>query len=153
MAGVNRRRIWLGALVGGIVFFIWSMVLEFGLSAVLVGRVRMDISMNNGWFLREPRVPIWLFFAVWVVSLFIIAYALAWIYAAMRATAGAGPATAAKLGLAVGFAAGFPMEFAHAVFQPLTVRYGILWMIEMVAGCILAALAAGWMYRDEPATG
>ena len=61
--------------------------------------------------------------------------------------------TARNLGLVVGFAAGFPMEFAHAAFQPLTVRYGVLWMIEMVAGCILAALAAGWMYRDEPATG
>ena len=152
MAGVNRRRIWLGALVGGIVFFIWSMVLEFGLSAVLVGRVRMDISMNNGWFLREPRVPIWLFFVVWLVSLVLVSYGLAWAYAAMRATAGAGPATAAKLGLAVGFAAGFPMNFAHAAFQPLTARYAILWMIEMIGGCILAALAAGWMYRDE-ATG
>jgi hypothetical protein len=50
----------------------------------------------------------------------------------------------------VGFAAGFPMEFAHAVFQPLSARYAIMWMIEMSVGCILAALAAGWMYRDEP---
>jgi len=153
MAGVNRRRIWLGALIGGLVFFVWSMIVEFGASYALVGKVRMDIAMNNGWFLKEPRVPIWLFFIVWVVSLFLISYGLAWAYAAMRATAGAGPATAAKLGLVVGFAAGFPMEFAHAVFQPLSARYGILWMIEMGVGCILAALAAGWMYRDEPTTG
>jgi hypothetical protein len=150
MAGVNRRRIGLGALVGGIVFFVWSMVIEFGVSYLLVGRVRMDIAVNNGWFLAQPRVPLWLFFIVWVLSLFIIAYGLAWAYAAMRATAGAGPGTAAKLGLAVGFAAGFPMEFAHAVFQPLSARYAIMWMIEMSVGCILAALAAGWMYRDEP---
>jgi hypothetical protein len=153
MAGVNRRRIWLGALVGGIVFFIWSMVVEFGLSAVVVGKTVMDISMNNGWFLKEPRVPFWLFFIVWFVSLFLIAYGLAWAYAAMRATAGAGPGTAAKLGLAVGFAAGFPMEFAHAVFQPLSGRYAVMWMIEMILGCILAALAAGWTYRDEPTSG
>jgi hypothetical protein len=150
MPGVNRRRIWLGALVGGIVFFVWSMIVEFGLSYLVVGRVRMDIAVNNGWFLAVPRLPVWLFLVVWLVSLFLVTYGLAWAYAAMRATVGAGPATAAKLGLVVGFAAGFPMEFAHAIFQPLSVLYGVMWMIEMGVGCILAALAAGWMYRDEP---
>jgi uncharacterized membrane protein YczE len=112
--------------------------------------VRMDIAVNNGWFLAVPRLPVWLFLVVWLVSLFLVTYGLAWAYAAMRATVGAGPATAAKLGLVVGFAAGFPMEFAHAIFQPLSVLYGVMWMIEMGVGCILAALAAGWMYRDEP---
>ncbi len=151
MAGINLRRVWLGALLGGFVFFLWSMVVEFGLAALWVGKARMDIAMNAGWFLKEPRIPMWLFFVVWLVSLFVIAYGLAWAYAAMRATVGASPATAAKLGLAVGFAAGFPMEFAHAVFQPLSGRYAVMWMVEMAVGCVLAALAAGWIYRDEPA--
>ncbi len=147
---INGRRVWLGALIGGIVFFIWSMVMEFGVSYAFVGKVRMDIAMNAGWFLKEPRIPPVLFLIIWTVSLFVISYGLAWAYAAMRATAGAGPGTAAKLGLMVGFTAGFPLEFAHSVFQPLTARYGILWMVEMAVGCILAALAAGWMYRDAP---
>lgn len=150
MAAINSRRVWLGALVGGIVFFVWSMVVEFGLSAVLVGQARMDIAGMNQWFLKEPRVPVAVFFVVWTLSLFLIAYGLSWAYAHLRASAGAGPGTAAKLGLAVGFAAGFPLEFAHSVFQPLSARYGIMWMIEMGIGCILTALAAGWMYR-EPA--
>jgi len=153
MAGVNSRRIWLGALVGGIVFFIWSMLVEFGLAYVFVGKARMDIAMNAGWFLKEPRVPAWLFLVIWIVSLFVIAYALAWAYAAMRATVGAGPWTATKLGAAVGFAAGFPLNFAHLAFQPLTGRYSVLWMVEMFVGCILAALAAGWIYKDAPAQG
>ena len=150
MAAINSRRVWLGALVGGIVFFVWSMVVEFGLSAVLVGQARMDIAGMNQWFLKQPRVPVAVFFVVWTLSLFLIAYGLSWAYAHLRASAGAGPGTAAKLGLAVGFAAGFPLEFAHSVFQPLSARYGIMWMIEMGIGCILTALAAGWMYR-EPA--
>lgn len=148
MAAINSRRVWLGTLVGGLVFFVWSMVIEFGLSAVIVGQARMDIAGMNQWFLKEPRVPMAVFFAVWIVSLFAIAYGLAWLYAHLRTTAGAGPGTAAKLGLIVGFAAGFPLEFAHSVFQPLSARYGIMWMVEMIVGCILAALAAGWTYRE-----
>jgi hypothetical protein len=153
MAAINSRRVWMGALVGGAVLFLWSLLMEFVVSYAIVGKTRMDIAMNAGWFLKEPRVPIWLFFVVWIVSLFVIGYGLAWAYAAMRATAGAGPKTAAMLGAIVGFAAGFPMEFAHGVFQPLTGRYAIVWMLEMGVGCILAALAAGWMYRETPAQG
>lgn len=153
MAAINSRRVWLGALVGGVVFFIWSLVVEYGLSAVLVGKMRMDIAMASGWFLKEPRLPLALFFIVWLASLFVISYGLAWAYAAMRATAGAGPATAAKLGLVVGFAAGFPLNFAHGVFDALSGRFWVMWMIEMGVGAILAALAAGWMYKDAPAQG
>jgi hypothetical protein len=153
MAAINGRRVLTGGLVGFVVFFIWSMLMEFGVSYLIVGKERMDIAMNAGWFLKEPRVPVWLFFVVWIVSLFIISYGLAWAYAAMRATAGAGPKTAALLGAIVGFAAGFPMEFAHGVFQPLTGRYAIVWFLEMGVGCVLAALAAGWMYRESPAQG
>jgi len=152
VAAINSRRVWLGALVGGIVFFAWSMVVEFGLSALIVGQARMDIAGMNAWFLKEPRVPVPVFLVVWLVSLLLIGYGLAWAYAHLRASAGAGPGTAAKLGLIVGFASGFPLEFAHSVFQPLSARYGIMWMVEMIIGCILAALAAGWTYR-EPAQG
>ena len=153
MAAVNGRRVLLGGLVGGIVFFVWSMVMEFGVSGLLVGKGRMDIAMNAGWFLKEPRVPAWLFFIVWIVSLFAIAHGLSWAYAAMRETAGTGPKTAATLGAIVGFAAGFPLEFAHGVFQPLSGRYAVMWMLEMWVGCILTALAAGWMYRESPGQG
>lgn len=68
MAAINSRRVWLGALVGGIVFFVWSMVVEFGLSAVLVGQARMDIAGMNQWFLKEPRVPVAVFFVVWTLA-------------------------------------------------------------------------------------
>jgi uncharacterized membrane protein YczE len=150
---INRRRVWLGALVGGVVFNVWSMVVEFALSPVIVGgKAQMDLAMANGWFLKEPRMSTGLFFLIWVFSLFIISYGLAWGYAAMRATTGAGPGTAFKLGLVVAFAAAFPMNFAHAVFDALTVGFWVMWMIEIGVGTILAALAAGWVYQDAPAS-
>ena len=147
---INRRRVWLGALVGGGVFNLWSLVVEFALMPAIVGKARMDIALMNGWFLKTPRISTGLFFLVWVIALFVISYGLAWAYAAMRATAGAGPGTAFKLGLAVAFAAAVPMNFAHAVFDGLSARYWLTWAIEIGVGTILAALAAGWTYRDAP---
>ena len=153
MAAVNTHSVRMGTLWGGIVFFAWSMIAEFGGGYLVVGKTRMDIAMNAGWFLKEPRVPMWLFFVVWIVCAFLIAWGLAWLYANARATAGAGPKTAATIGLIVGFVAGFPMEFAHGVFQPLTGRYAIVWFLEMLVGCILAALVAGKVYKDVPVQG
>jgi len=148
---INQRRVWLGALVGGLVFNVWSMVVEFGLSGLIVGKTRMDLAAASGWFLKEPRMSPGLFFIVWVFSLFVVSYGLAWAYAAMRATVGAGPGTAFKLGLVVAFAAAFPLNFAHAVFDGLAVAFWVMWMIEIGGGAILAALAAGRVYRDAPA--
>ncbi len=148
---VNARSVRMGAVWGGIVFLVWSFVMEFGVSYLIVGRTRMEIAMNAGWFLKEPRVPFWLFLVVWIVCLFLIAWGLAWLYANARVTAGPGPKTAAIIGLIVGFTAGFPMEFAHGVMQPLTGRYAIVWFLEMLVGCILAALVAGKVYKESPA--
>jgi hypothetical protein len=151
MAAINKPAVLKGGLVAGVVFVVWSALMEFAVSYLIVGKARMDIAMNAGFILKEPRVPVWLFFVVWIVCLFLIAYGLAWLYANLRATAGAGPKTAALLGLIVGFAAGVPLEFAGGVWEPLTGRYAIVWMLELGVGCILAALTAGWMYREPPA--
>ena len=152
MASINTRSVQRGALLGGLVFLLWSMFMEFGVSYLLVGKERMQIAMNAGWFLKEPRVPVWLFFIVWILCLFVVSYGLAWAYAAMRATLGAGPKTALMVGAFVGFAAGVPLQFAHGAFEPLSGRYTILWMLEMFLGCIFAALTAGKAYR-APADG
>jgi hypothetical protein len=146
---INGRRVLLGAIVGGLVFNVWSLLIELGLMPVVVGKAQIDVAMAT-WFLKEPRISMGLFFVVWVFSLFVVSYGLAWVYAAMRGTVGAGPGTAVKLGLVVGFAAGFPLNFAHAVFDALFVCYWLMWMAEIGVGAILAALAAAWVYRDAP---
>jgi uncharacterized membrane protein YczE len=106
--------------------------------------------MMNGWFLKEPRLSMGLFFVFWVLALFIVSYGLAWGYAAARATVGAGPGTALKIGLIVAFAAAIPMNFAHAVFDALSVRFWLMWAVEIGIGSLLAALTAGWLYKDAP---
>jgi hypothetical protein len=47
--------------------------------------------------------------------LFVLAYIIAWLYASARTTQGAGPKTAAQIGLLVGFAAGFPSNFLDCI--------------------------------------
>ncbi len=148
---INARRVLWGGLVGGLVFNLWSMLMEFAVSPSLIGgRARADAAFSAGLFLKqgEGRMPFGLFFLLWVVSLFVVAYGEAWAYAAARATTGPGPATAAKIGLVVGFAAGVPMNLGHGTFQALATAFWVGWGLEMGVGAILAALAAGWVYRD-----
>lgn len=145
---INHKRVWLGALVGGVVFTVWTLFQAYVIAPVIEHRSRVVAALDAGLFLKEPRLPFPAFLVVWTLSLCVVAYGLTWAYAGMRATYGAGPRTAAKLGLAVGFAMAFPLEFAHAVFQGLVPAFWITWMIEMGVGGFLAALAGAWVYRD-----
>ena len=141
MARVNWRRVWLGAFVGGVTWLVWSTII--GLAVVSPRYVE---AQRAGWFLSQPRYPF--FMAAWVVMLFVLAFVLAWLYAGVRAVHGAGPSTAVMVGLAVGFAAGFPMNFALATWAPFDRVFPLWWMLELWIGAILAALTAGWVYRD-----
>jgi len=147
-AAINQSRVRLGALVGGVVFTVWTVFNAYVVAPVIEHRSRVAAALDAGLFLKQPRLPFPAFFLVWTISLIVVAYGMTWAYAGMRATYGAGARTAAKLGLAVGFAMAFPLEFAHAVFQGLVPAFWITWMIEMGVGGLLAAVAAAWVYRD-----
>jgi hypothetical protein len=139
---LNRGRIWLGGLAGGVVWLVWSF---------LVGRyvttdARYLAAQNAGLFLKTPRYP---FFVVqWILLLFILAIAVAHLYAWARGGLGAGPGTALKIGFLAGFFAGFPGNFAQETWFAGDRVLPFGWMIEMWIGAILAALVAGWLYKD-----
>jgi hypothetical protein len=141
MAAVNNRRIRLGALAGGVVWIIWSLVVN-----TLVLGARYRAAQESGVFLKQPRYPF--FAAQWIIVLFLLSYILAWLYASARATRGAGPRTALMIGLFVGFAAGFPMNFSTATWAPFSRFFPLWWMLELWVGAILSALVAGWLYHD-----
>ena len=144
MAVINKRRIWLGALAGGLVWTVVSLAIN-----VFALAPRYEAEQAVGHFLAAPRYP--LFPVEWIVMLFVLAYVVSLLYASARATCGAGPKTALGVGLMVGFAAGFPGNFAAATWSPVDRIFPLCWMLEMWGGAILAALVAGWVYRDpEP---
>jgi hypothetical protein len=141
MVSVNTRRVLLGALAGGVVWNIWSIIISLG-----VLKVRYAAAQLDGTFLKQPRFSF--FVPAWIVMLFILAYIVAWLYASVRATRGAGPKTAAVVGLFVGFAAGFPANFAQATWSPISRHFPLWWMLELWVGAIAAALVAGAIYQD-----
>ena len=141
MAAVNTRRVALGAVVGGVVWTVWSIVVN----TVILGS-HYTAAQGTGQLLKEARYP--LFLAYWIITIFLLAYVLAWFYASVRATRGAGPGTALTVGLLVGFAAGFPVNLSRAAWAPLSRVIALGSMLDLWVGAILAALVAGWLYKD-----
>jgi len=139
---VNRGRIWLGGLAGWVVWFAWS----FLVGTFVIGDARYKAAQNAGLFLKESRYP--LFAVHWIVILFVLAIIVAHLYVWTRATLGPGPGTALKIGALVGFAAGFPDNFGQAAWSPIDRMFPLGWMLDMWVGAILAALVAGWLYKE-----
>jgi len=138
---LNRSRIWLGGLAGGVVWAIFSMIVE----GAYLGH-RYATIQNSGNFLKQSRYPF--FAAQWVIMLIILGIAMAHLYAWARGTLGPGPGTGLKVGFLVGFASGFPGNFAQASWATIPRAFPTAWMIEMWVGAILATLVAGALYKE-----
>jgi len=139
---VNSKRVLLGALAGGIVWIVWSGIVN---AVILAGRYEAMMRQPGG-LLKEPRYPF--FLPVYFLALLLAAYVIAWLYAGIRRTYGPGPKTALALGILVGFAVAFPLNFSTAAWAPIPRIFPLWWMIELWLGAILASLVAGWLYRD-----
>jgi hypothetical protein len=113
---------------------------------LIIGDARYVAAQNAGLFLKESRYP--LFVGQWIVIVFVLAIILAHLYAWARQTLGPGPGTALKIGILVGFATGFPGNFAQAAWSTVDRVFPLGWMLDLWVGSILAALVAGWLYKD-----
>ena len=142
MVAVNRSRIWLGALAGGVVWNAWSMLVH----TVILGP-RYVQAQEAGQLLPQPRYG--LFLPIWILALFVLSWGIAMLYAATRATCGAGFKTAVWIGTMVGFAAGFPINFSLTAWAPFDRHLPLWWTLDMWVGAMLAAIVAGWLYRDN----
>ena len=139
--GINRKRVYLGGIAGGVVWSIWSIFVN-----VMVGKARYEATTNAGLFLKQPRYPA--FYAQWIVMTFIMAILLAHLYAWVRPRLGPGPRTALKIGMIVGFFAGFPNNFGTATWSPIDRIFPLAWMLDLWVGSILATLVAGAIYKE-----
>jgi hypothetical protein len=138
---LNRARIWLGGIVAGVVWSLWSFFIGTRL-------VPFEAAMQSaGIFLKQSRYP--LFPLQWIVLIFAMSILLAHLYAWSRATAGPGPRTALKIGMIVGFCAGVPGNFGVAAWSPMPRMLPLGWMLDMWIGSILATLVAGFLYKEK----
>jgi len=138
---LNTTRVWLGGIAGGVVWSAWSFFIGMRLGPFY------QAMQKQGFFLKESRYPF--FGGQWILLTFVMSILLAYLYAWSRATAGAGPKTAAKIGMLVGFCAGFPGNFAQAAWSPIDRVLPLGWMLDMWVGSILAAVVAGFLYKDK----
>jgi hypothetical protein len=143
MAAVNTRRVLIGALAGGVVWAVWSTIVNMFLLTAKYQKFKAA-----GALLTFPRYSTPVFMTGWFITLFVLAFIVNWLYASVRATRGAGPATALQVGLLVGFAAGFPINFSVATWGTFGRGIPLFWMLDMWIGAVLAALVGGWLYKD-----
>jgi hypothetical protein len=138
---LNQVRIWLGGIAGGAVWSVWSFLISMKQAPFYAAM------QTRGLFLKEARYP-W-FAGHWVLLIFVMSILLAYLYAWSRATAGPGVITALKIGMIVGFCAGVPGNFAQAAWSPAPRLLPLGWMLDLWGGAILAAVVAGYLYKDR----
>lgn len=137
---LNTGRVWLGGIAGGVVWNVWSFLINMRQAPLYEFMQRQKL------FLPQPRYPF--FTGQWILLIFVMSIILAYLYGWSRATAGAGPKTALKIGMLVGFCAGFPSNFAQATWSPVPRIMPLGWMVEAWGGAILASLVAGFLYKE-----
>jgi hypothetical protein len=142
MAATGLRRVALGVVAGGVVWGIWSTIIN-----MVILMPRYAFAQANHELLSKPRYP--LFIAYWFVTLFALTYILTWVYASARATFGPGPVTALRVGLLIGFATSFPLSLTMAAWAPFGRSITLGWMLDLWVGSILATLVSAWLYKGE----
>lgn len=141
MAGISLRRVALGTLAGGVVWGIWSTIINMVILAP-----KYAAAQKAGWFLAQPRYP--LFIAYWFVLLFVLTYILTWAYVSVRNTFGPGPVTALRVGFLLGFMSGFPISLSLASWAPFSRAIPLGWMLDLWVGSVLATLVSAWLYKE-----
>ena len=141
MAAVNKKRVALGVLLGGLAWGIWSMVIN----AAILGS-HYAAAQEAAQLLKAPRYP--LFLVYWFLGLFIFTYVLTWIYLSLRVTLGPGPKTALRVGFLVGFAIAFPINLSVASWVPIDRVFPMWWMLDLWVGSVLATFISAALYKD-----
>ena len=141
MATIGLRRVALGTLAGGVVWGIWSTVIN-----MVILRPKYEFAQLHQVLLPQPRYP--LFVLYWFVTLFLLTYILTWVYVSARATLGPGPITALRVGLLIGFVMAFPLGLSLAAWAPFSRGITLGWMLDLWVGSLLATLVSAWLYKE-----
>jgi hypothetical protein len=141
---MNGKRLLLGGLVAGVFVNISE--------AILNGGILMDEyeAMGETYGLTEAS---WAMVG-YILGAWVLAFVVAWLYAAIRPRFGPGPITGVIAGSAV-WVAGYGVPTIW--FLALGLSYGagatILSLLWTVVELALAGIIAGWLYREEASAG
>jgi hypothetical protein len=145
-AAMNTKRILLGGLIAGIIIFIWEGLLW----GVLLVEARAAAEAGLG--LERVSWGIYVIF----LSAILVGLTLAWLYAAIRPRFGSGRATSLKAGVTIWIATfvtfyawNTPSGRGFIFLAPDLTIFTLVWSL---AGVLLAALVARWIYKEEKVT-
>jgi hypothetical protein len=134
MGKINMMKVLVGGLIAGVVLNIIDGVL-FGY--LLKDQMAAAMASINRPAMTNAQIP-WFVFLDFVAGVFLV-----WLYAAVRPRFGAGPATAAKAGLAGWFLAGLlPTLFMwpmHLMPQNLTIITLVVGLVEWPVATVIGA--------------
>jgi hypothetical protein len=142
MGKINWMRVILGGLIAGVV----GIVFQFAVWVPLVGRSLSATLQTLGHPLQETVGAT----VVMVVLIFLVGILLIWLYAAIRPRYGAGPGTAALVGIAAGLLFGVFPDIGWG----LTLRLipGRVWAADAVVSLVaivIATVLGAWVYKEE----
>jgi hypothetical protein len=141
MKGINFGRVILGGLLAGVVVNISEFVLN---NVVLKSEMEAGLKALGKTVPQSGGA-----IAVWTILGFAIGIVSVWLYAAIRPRYGAGPATAARAGVAVWF-------FGSLVTTIVIVNMGlfpfnVLSVVWELVQAIVATILGAWVYKERAA--
>ena len=141
MISVGLRRVALGTLAGGVVWGIWSTIIN-----MVILMPKYQFAQAHQVLLPQPRYP--LFVVYWFLTLFLLTYILTWAYVSVRNVFGPGPITALRVGFLIGFVMAFPLGLSLAAWAPFSRGITLGWMLDLWGGSILATMVSAWLYKE-----
>ena len=142
MGKINWTRVLLGGLIAGVVgnvlwFAGWGLFLKPNLSAALLA---------SGHPMQETVSAT----VLMVVLTFLVGILVIWLYAAIRPRYGAGPGTAALVGVAAGLLFGvFPDIGWGLTLKLIPARVWAADAVVSLVAIVIATLLGAWVYKEQ----
>jgi hypothetical protein len=139
---MNSTRIILGGILAGIILFV---------GASVTNGVILDSDWQAWLKAMGPlnHAPSQLVASlIWLVVMILIGIAGMWIYAAVRSKLTPGPATAAKVGVAVWVCAFLAPELGNIALGSYPLSTIVVGSLAGLVGAVVSMLAGAWVYRD-----
>ena len=143
---MNTKRILMGGLLAAFIIAVAETLLFEGVlaDAMSVAQAQKGL-VEASWGVTS-----------YLATTIVLGLMLAWLYAAIRPRFGPGPSTALKAGLFLWVATWLiyyvwlaPSGRGLLFLEPSSTALALAWEL---AGVLIAALAVGWTYREEPRT-
>jgi hypothetical protein len=134
MGKINMTKVLVGGLIAGLVLNVIDGVLY---GVVLKDQMAAAMASINRPAMTNAQIP-WFIFLDFVAGVFLV-----WLYAAVRPRFGAGPATAAKAGVAAWFVGGLLVTLfmwpMHVMSQNMTIMMTLVTLVEWPLATVIGA--------------